>query len=94
MSTKVPFDLTWVDINVVTPVLIIDREYAKQFRRHHRLCVNREDERNYEIIVADPKEKVCFFQLDRSERPFFYAYDCFSTELDVHLPFSDFEIDV
>ncbi|KAL4343693.1 hypothetical protein AHAS_Ahas11G0103900 [Arachis hypogaea] len=44
-----------------TPVLIavpvVDKEYCEVFRRHNRLCENREDERNYEIIVPDPEEK-------------------------------------
>jgi len=60
MSSKVPSDLTWVDLTVLTLVSVIDNEYAEAFRRHHRLCLSREDERNYEIVVTDPEERVCF----------------------------------
>lgn len=77
MSTKVPSHLTWVDITILTPIPVIDREYVETFRRHHRLCKNQKDERNYDIVVADPEERLCFPPLDRSEHPFFYDYDCF-----------------
>ncbi|KAL4287104.1 hypothetical protein AHAS_Ahas19G0152800 [Arachis hypogaea] len=95
MSTKIPPSLlTWVDSSVLSVAPIVDKEYVEVFRRHHRLCESQENERNYEIIVADPGDRIFFPPLENSEHPFFYAYECLFTKLGIKLPFFDFETNI
>ncbi|XP_057740533.1 uncharacterized protein LOC130957706 [Arachis stenosperma] len=59
MSTKVPPALRiWVDNTVLSCVPVTDKEYCDEFRRHHSICENREDERSYILEPPDPEEKV------------------------------------
>ncbi|KAL4329489.1 hypothetical protein AHAS_Ahas13G0305200 [Arachis hypogaea] len=86
MSTKVPPGMAdWLDSIVLGCVTVEDWEYCEKFRRYHRICGNREEEKDYELVSPDPEERVNFPPLSRIERPFFYAYDYFFTKLGIVL---------
>jgi len=60
MPSKVlPSLLSWLDNFVFLPVPVVNKEYIDAFRKHHKISENREDERNYELIVPDSEERVC-----------------------------------
>ncbi|KAL4300800.1 hypothetical protein AHAS_Ahas17G0237100 [Arachis hypogaea] len=94
MSTKVPPSMAdWLNSVVLCCVTVADREYREKFRRFHRVCGNRRDEKDYELVTPDPEERVSFPPLSQTERPFFY-YDCCFTKLGITLPFTDFETEI
>ncbi|QHO24005.1 uncharacterized protein DS421_12g368540 [Arachis hypogaea] len=91
-STKIPAGMAdWLDSIVLMCVTVFNPEYCERLRRFHRICSNRDDEKNYELLSPDPEERVSFPPLTQGERPFFYAYDYFFSQLNITIPFTAFE---
>jgi len=84
----------WLDSLVLMCVSVVNAEFCTELRKHHRLCKSRDQEKNYELVVSDSEERVCFPALTRGERPFFYAYDYFFSQLNITFPFTSFETDL
>ncbi|QHO01021.1 uncharacterized protein DS421_13g411370 [Arachis hypogaea] len=91
MSTKIPESMSdWLDSVVLMCVTVADSVYCVRLRRHHRICSDRDQEKNYELVSPDPEERVSFPSLIQGERPFFYTYDYFFNQLNITIPFTPF----
>ena len=94
-SSKVPEGMSdWLDSLVLMCVSVVNVEFCVELRKHHRLCKSRDQERNYELVAPDSEERVCFPALTRGERPFFYVYDYFFSQLNITFPFTSIETDL
>ncbi|QHO41145.1 uncharacterized protein DS421_5g143190 [Arachis hypogaea] len=95
MSTKIPDDMSdWLDSIVLMCVTLADPEYCMRLRRFHRICSDRDEENKYELVSPDPEESVSFPSLIQGERPFFYAYEYFFSQMGITIPFSAFETEL
>ncbi|RTK47779.1 hypothetical protein DRJ88_16015, partial [Enterococcus faecalis] len=91
-SSQVPEGMAdWVDSMVLLCVSLVDSEFCQQLRKFHRIYGNGSDEKNYEIVSPNFEEKVYFSTRIAGERPFFYAYDFFFSQMSITLPFTPFE---
>ena len=77
-------------------VSVVDADFCVELRKRHRVCGGgaRERERDYELVAPDSDERVCFPTSVEGERPFFYAYEYFFSQLDITFPFTAFETDL
>ena len=95
VSSKVPEGMSdWLDYLVLMCVSVVDAEFCVELRKHHRICSSSSRERDYELVAPDSDERACFPTSVEGERPFFYAYEYFFSQLDVTFPFTAFETDL
>ncbi|QHO34898.1 uncharacterized protein DS421_9g270970 [Arachis hypogaea] len=84
----------WLDSLVLLCVSVVDAEFCTEMRKRHRICGNSAREEYYELVAPDSDERVCFPTSIERERPFFYAYEYFCSQLNVTFPFPAFETDL
>ena len=95
MSSKVPEGMSdWLDSLVLMCVSVVDVDFCVELRKRHRICASSAREKDYELVAPDSDERVCFPTSVRGERPFFYAYEYFFSQLDITFPFTAFETDL
>ena len=95
MSSRVPEGMSdWLDSPVLMCVSVVDAEFCIELRKRHRICGNSAREGDYELVAPDSDERVCFPTFIKGERPFFYAYEYFFSQLNVTFPFTAFETDL
>ena len=95
MSSRVPEVMSdWQDSLVLLCVSIVDAEFCTELRKCHRICGNNAREEDYELVAPDSDERVCFPTSVEGERPSFYAYEYFFSQLNVTFPFTAFETDL
>jgi len=94
-SSKVPEGMSdWLDSLVLMCVSVVNAEYYVELRKHYRICRYRAQEKDYELVAPDSDERVCFRTSVQGERPFFYSYDYFFSQLNITFPFTSFETDL
>ena len=95
MSSRVPEGMSdWLDSLVLLCVSVVDAEFCIELRKRHRICGNNAREEDYELVAPDSDERVCFPTSIERERPFFYAYEYFFSQLKVTFSFTAFETDL
>ncbi|QHO20617.1 uncharacterized protein DS421_11g339510 [Arachis hypogaea] len=58
MFTKILDGMSdWLDSIVLMCVTVADSEYCVRLKRFHRICSDRDEEKNYELVSSDPKER-------------------------------------
>ncbi|PWG73678.1 hypothetical protein DF186_21810, partial [Enterococcus hirae] len=50
----------WLDFLVLMCVFVVDAEFCVELRKRYRICGNDVYEEDYEFVVSDSDERVCF----------------------------------
>ncbi|XP_025687408.2 uncharacterized protein [Arachis hypogaea] len=57
-SSRVPEGMSeWLDSLVLMCISVVNFEYCVELRKHHRICSDREQEKNYELVAPDSEER-------------------------------------
>ncbi|MED6155574.1 hypothetical protein PIB30_006442 [Stylosanthes scabra] len=88
----IPESCKWVDPNVLGAKSVVDDKFVQFFYEHYNSCVSDVKGSRYRVVAPDPQDRVC--HVDLESESCFFLYEAIFTKVGIHIPFTEFEIEV